>query len=122
VTAVAPRIMENNRIQFIVVKDGESKEKIENEFQLLNWELAKYNELKSDFIPVAGQMLYLQPKRDKAESGNETHSAIEGDTLYAISQKYGVKLKKLYEFNRMTEGDEPVAGQEIWLRTMKPVN
>jgi LysM repeat protein len=122
VTAVAPRIMENNRIQFIVVKDGESKEKIENEFQLLNWELAKYNELKSDFIPVAGQMLYLQPKRDKAESGNETHSAIEGDTLYAISQKYGVKLKKLYEYNRMTEGNEPVAGQEIWLRTMKPVN
>lgn len=122
VTAVAPRIMENNRIQYIVVKEGESREKIDIEFQLLKWELAKYNELGSDFIPVAGQMLYLQPKRDKAESGNETYTAAEGDTLYAISQKYGVKLKKLYEYNGMAEGDEPVAGQEIWLRTIKPVN
>lgn len=122
VTAVAPRIMENNRIQYIVVKEGESREKIDIEFQLLKWELAKYNELGSDFIPVAGQMLYLQPKRDKAELGNETYTAAEGDTLYAISQKYGVKLKKLYEYNGMAEGDEPVAGQEIWLRTIKPVN
>ncbi len=122
VTAVVPRVMENNRIQYIIVKDGETREKIENEFQLLGWELSRYNELGNDFIPVAGQLLYLQPKRDKAEPGNETHTAAEGDTLYSISQKYGVKLKKLYEYNRMAEGDKPVAGQMIWLRAVKPVN
>jgi LysM repeat protein len=67
-------------------------------------------------------LLYLQPKRDKAEPGNETHTAAEGETLYSISQKYGVKLKKLYEYNRMADGDKPVAGQMIWLRAVKPVN
>ena len=63
----------------------------------------------------AGQILYLQPKRDKAEPGKETHIVAEGDTMYSISQKYGVKLKKLYEYNRMSEGERPVAGQNIWL-------
>ena len=122
VMARTPRIMENNRIQYIIVKDGETREKLENEFQLLRWELAKYNELHNDFVPVAGQMLYLQPKRDKAEQGKEFYTAGEGDTMYTISQKYGIKMKKLYEMNRMDEGAEPEAGRKIWLRSSKPVN
>jgi hypothetical protein len=117
-----PRIMENNRIQYIIVRDGETKATIEKEFQKLKWELAKYNELDSEFVPAGGQLLYLQPKRDKAEPGKETHVAAEGDTMYSISQKYGLKLKKLYEYNRMAEGEEPVPGTRLWLRSMKSVN
>ena len=117
-----PRIMENNRIQYIIVKDGETKESIEKDFELLKWEIIRYNEIEGDFFPEAGQMLYLQPKRDKAEPGKETHTVMEGESLYNISQKYGVKLNKLYEYNRITEGDEPVAGQKVWLRTIRPVN
>jgi LysM repeat protein len=116
------RVMENNRIQYIIVKEGETPGMLEEEFQMLKWELSKYNELSSDFTPKPGQMLYLQPKRDKAEPGRETHSVSEGDTMYSISQKYGMKVRKLYEYNRMAEGEEPVAGTKVWLRVMKPVN
>jgi LysM repeat protein len=122
VVSRVPRIMENNRIQYIIVKDGETREKLEKEFQLLKWELAKYNELDNDFTPVPGQILYLQPKRDKAEPGKEYHNSAEGDTMYLISQRYGIKLKKLYELNRMSEGAETETGEKIWLRSMKPVN
>jgi hypothetical protein len=122
VTARVPRISENNRIQYIVVKDGESREKIEKEFQLLKWELPKYNELKDDFTPVAGQILFLQPKRDKAEPGKDFYTTIEGDTMYLISQKFGIKLKNLYEMNRIDEGSEPGPGKKLWLRGMKPLN
>ena len=122
VPAHVSRIMENNRIQYIIVRDGETTGMIENKFQLLKWELAKYNELNASFTPVAGQMLYLQPKRDRAEPGKEIHVARNGDTMYLISQVYGVKLKKLYEYNRMREDAEPVPGDKIWLRGMKPVN
>jgi LysM repeat protein len=118
----ASRVMENNRVQYIIVKDGETVETIEKDFQLLKWELTRYNEINGDFTPSAGQILYLQPKRDKAEPGKETHIAGEGETMYAISQKYAIKVKKLFEYNRMAEREEPVAGQKIWLRTMKPVN
>jgi LysM repeat protein len=122
VPARVSRIMENNRVHYIIVKDGDTKEKLEKEFNLLRWELAKYNELDSDFQPIAGQILYLQPKREKAEPGKETHIPTEGETIYQISQKYGIKLKSIYELNRMNEGEEPEAGKKIWLRNIKPVN
>jgi len=121
VMAHPPRVMENNRIQYIIVKDGDTREKLENEFQLLRWELPKYNELKSDFQLFAGQILYLQPKRDKAEAGHDYYNVAEGDTMYLISQKFGIKLKRLYEMNRMEQGTEPEPGKRIWLRSAKPV-
>jgi spore germination protein YaaH len=84
--------------------------------------LSKYNDLKNDFTPVPGQMLYLQPKRDKAEPGIEYYTAVNGDTMYKISQQFGIKLKSLYEMNRMEEGSEPQSGSKLWLRRVKPVN
>lgn len=122
VVATESRIMENNRIRYIIVKDGETKETLEKKFQLLRWELARYNELERDFVPVPGQILYLQPKRDKAEPGKVTHTVSEGETIYFISQKYGIKIDKLYEMNRMEKGLEPAAGEKVWLRDIKPVN
>jgi len=122
VMARPQRVMENNRIQYIIVRDGDTRERLEDEFQLLRWELPKYNELKSDFTPVAGQILYLQPKRDKAEAGKDTYTSVEGDTMYLISQKFGIKLKRLYEMNRMEPGTEPEQGRKIWLRSTKPVD
>lgn len=89
---------------------------------MLKWEIARYNELADDFKLVPGQILYLQPKREKAEPGKETHIALEGETMYLISQKYGIKLKSLYEKNRLEEGTEPEPGKTIWLRNIKPVS
>jgi LysM repeat protein len=122
VMARAPRIMENNRIQYIIVKDGETKEKLENDFQLLKRDLANYNDLAENFTPVPGQLLYLGPKREKAETGKEFHTAIEGETMYLISQKYGIRLRNLLEMNRMADTVAPVPGQKIWLQATKPVN
>jgi LysM repeat protein len=121
VSARVQRVLENNRIQYIIVKDGDTREKLENEFQLLKWELPKYNELKNDFQLIPGQILYLQPKRDKAEPGKEYYNTADGDTMYLISQRFGIKLKRLYEMNRMDDGTEPEAGKKIWLRSIKPV-
>src|SRR5664280_2533195 len=122
VSARVPRVMENNRIQYIIVKDGDTREKLENEFQLLRWELSKYNELKNDFTLTPGQILYLQPKRDRSEQGKDYYTMVAGDTMYQISQRYGIKVKKLYEMNRMADGTEPDAGKKIWLRNIKPVD
>jgi LysM repeat protein len=122
IMARAPRIKENNRVQYIIVKDGETRQKLEDEFQMLKWELSRYNDLKDDFVPVPGQMLYLEPKRDRAEAGTEVHTAVQGDTMYMISQKYAIRLKSLLEMNGMTEGQEPEPGQKILLQAAKTVN
>jgi LysM repeat protein len=122
VAARPARVMENNRLRYIIVRDGDTMEKLEEEFQLLHFELARYNDLKGDIVLTPGQMLYLQPKKDKAEPGSELYSTVEGDTMYLISQRYGIKLKSLYKMNRMQEDTEPEPGSTIWLRSIKPVN
>jgi len=43
-----------------------------------------------------------------------------GETLRDVSQKYGVKLKALYRYNRAEEGYQPAAGEKIWLNKKKP--
>jgi LysM repeat protein len=117
-----PRVMENNKLRYIIVKDGDTRKKIEDEFQLLGWELSRYNDLKNDFTISPGQILYLQAKKDKAEEGKEFYTTVEGDTMYLISQRYGIKLKSLYKMNRMPEASEPSPGTIIWLRNIRPAN
>lgn len=114
------RIMERNRIQYIIVRPGETLPSLEKEFGVLRWELTKYNDLQSGFDPYPGQLLYIQPKRNKAEVGYDTYVVQEGDTMYSISQYFGIKLQKLHEYNGIPVGDEPIVGETLWLRGKRP--
>jgi LysM repeat protein len=122
VLAHVPRVMENNKLKYIIVRDGDTREKIEEEFQLLGLELSRYNDLKNDFTISPGQILYIQPKKEKAETGKDFYTTVDGDTMYLISQRYGIKLKSLYKMNRMEYDTEPATGSIIWLRSVRPVN
>lgn len=121
ITDADDRVKENNRIKYIIVNEGDTKASIEKEHNLLRWELSRYNELPEDFEVTPGQILYLQPKRSKAEFGKEYHVVAEGETMYSISQLYGIKVEKLYIMNRMDKGTEPAAGTKLWLRRVRPV-
>lgn len=111
-----------NRINYIVIKDSDTFYSISKEFDMMLWQLYKYNDLPKGSSLKKGQKLYLQPKRSKAERKHNSHMVKDGETMYTISQKYGVKLKTLYSKNNMKSGDRVKAGQTIWLRQRKPVN
>jgi hypothetical protein len=107
----------NNNVEYVVVEPGDTPESLRDELDLYKNELFKYNEgVERDAPLVPGQILYLQPKRNKAAMGNEMHVVREGETLYDISQIYGVKLKSLYKFNQLVEGQEVPAGTQLYLR------
>lgn len=114
------RVEERNRIEYIIVEEGDTYESLAREFELLRWEIFRYNDLEDNAVLRPGQLLYLQPKRKKAGVGNDFHIVKEGETMYEISQLYGIRLKSLYEKNRMEPGYEPPAGTELWLRKLKP--
>jgi LysM repeat protein len=110
------RVLERNRIKYIIARKGDTYSSISDEFDLLPWELRKYNELDEGARIDSGQVLYLQPKRKKAATGNKIHMVDEGETMYSISQEYGIKLSHLYKKNLMEEGTQPEAGQVLQLR------
>jgi LysM repeat protein len=111
-----------NRIDYVSVKEGDTFIELAEEFELMYWEIFKYNELSRDAILEPGQILFLQPKRNKAEFGNDYHQVKEGESMYSISQKYGIKLSRLYKMNLMEEGVVPPVGEKLWLRKTKPVS
>lgn len=114
------RVKVRNRIEYITLNENDTFESLAEEFELLRWEIYRYNELEDDARLYPGQIIYLQPKRKRAEAGNDYHIVKEDETMYSISQHYGIKLKSLYEKNRMEPGYEPPPGTELWLRKTKP--
>jgi LysM repeat protein len=113
------QVFENNRVKYIIVKKGDTFTSLTTELDLLPWELTKYNEAPENISLSEGQILYIQPKRANAEAGKKIHTVKSGETMYSISQKYGVRLDKLYARNQIEEGTEPQAGTELILRGSK---
>ncbi|MGC8823095.1 MAG: glucosaminidase domain-containing protein [Bacteroidales bacterium] len=120
ITLKKRKIYERNRIKYIIAQEGDNLASLTKEFDLFSWQLRKYNDLPEGYEVRPGEVLYIQPKRCRAEVGNDFHIVKKGETMHAISQLYGIKLKKLYRRNRMEPGTEPVEGQKIWLRKTIP--
>ncbi len=83
--------------------------------------LKKYNEQLPEETAVLpdGYRVFIQPKRCAYRGHQKWHYVQEGQTMFDISQMYGVKLRKLYSRNRMPEGSEPQAGERIKLSGWK---
>lgn len=111
-----------NNVDFICAKQGDTWQSLSDLYNKLPWELQSYNDIPKHFPPAIqeGQVIFLQPKRSKAAPQFEAHPIIKGETMWSISQQYGVKLSRLYKMNRMLEGSEPKAGEVIYLRKNKP--
>lgn len=110
-----------NRIKYIQVNEGDTYDKLTTELDLMPWQLAKYNNITRDTVLRVGMELFIQPKRCRAERNHSIHIAEKGESIYLISQMYGVKVKSLYRKNRMKPGDELSEGQKVYLRKKKPL-
>ncbi|MBI1287614.1 MAG: LysM peptidoglycan-binding domain-containing protein [Flavobacteriales bacterium] len=107
-----------NNIRYVRVKEGDDFKKLEKALQVREWQILKYNDKAKGAKLVPGELIYLQPKRGRSWD-HDYHEVKEGESLRWISQEYGVKLSKLYKFNDLNPGEEPVVGQRIWLRKRK---
>ena len=113
------KVLLNNRIEYVLSEPGDTPESLRAELGLYKNEIYRYNDLYKGAKLETGTIIYLQPKRRKAAVGNEIHKVEAGQTMYDISQIYGVKLKHLYRKNHMMEGEQPLEGTDIYLRKKK---
>jgi len=113
------KIYKNNRIKYIIAKSKDTYSKLSKEFEMLPWEIYKYNDVKKGDDLTKGTIVYLQPKRNKAAKNNDYHIVKKGESLHSISQKYGIKLRKLLKKNRLKENATIHVGDKLWLRKRK---
>ncbi len=109
-----------NNIKYIEAKPNENPESIARRLELGLWQIKSYNNIGKDYRFSEGERVYIQPKRRKASE--EFHKVVEGETMWQISQKHGVKLNTLYRNNRMKKGEEPKVGEILHLQKRKPKN
>ena len=110
-------ILTRNRIKYIIARKGDTFLKISKETKTIASQLHKYNEISKNSIIKQGQIIYLQPKRNKGDV--EFHTVKKGETIYSISQQHGIKLKCLYKKNKIKKGEKIISGQKLWLKKNK---
>jgi hypothetical protein len=108
-------IYTNNDRKLIFAKQGDNFASLAEEFSIFSWQIVKYNELDKTDELVEGQMLYLQKKRRRSLT-HEKHTVNVGETMYGISQLYGIRLKLLQRKNNLPDGVQPIAGAKIRLK------
>ena len=106
-----------NDLLYIVVRAGDSWKSISQEFDISQKKLRKYNDLYKGYALQVGDILYLEKKNKKADKEHIVHVLRAGESMYSISQKYGIRLKNLYKLNKMDEDDPtPKTGTILRLR------
>ncbi len=114
------QVLTNNRIEYIVVQPGDTPESLRDLMDLYPREIYRYNNISKETLLEPGMVIYLQPKRFRAQKGNDIHVVAEGETMWDISQFYGVKPGRLYRINHMKQDSAVQPGDRIWLRKRKP--
>ena len=69
---------------------------------------------KSNKSLAGGTKVFIQPKRNKCKK--RIHIAKDNETLYEISQYYGIKMKKLQKRNLFFVENQLKSGDKIRLR------
>ena len=110
------RVTPRNGIKSIVAIEGDTYDKIAQEFGLEVWELCKFNDQPRDYVPQRNEVIYLKLKKYRSSKSKSIHKADDGDTMHYISQLYGIRLRPLLIRNNMKSGEQPFPGQTISLR------
>ena len=101
-----------NQVAVLWAKAGTSLLQIATEHNIPLYKVFVFNDLEESDLLVSDQLLFLGNK--KAEGDKSFHLVVTSESLYDISQKEGIQLKKLKEYNPGI-GDNPAAGIQLML-------
>lgn len=102
-----------NNLKCIIVGKDFDINKVMDTYKISQANLFRYNDIDGPSQLNLGQNLFLEQKLDYSPLG--IHEVKRGETLYDISQIYGVKLEKIKWYNNINGWEQPVVGQIVLL-------
>lgn len=107
-----------NDIVFIRARKGDTFKSIGKAMGISRRSIRKYNELPKDYTLQEGQILYLDKKKSHvAKPLRKTYHTVQaGESMYSISQLYGIKMKYLYKWNKLPNDYCPTPGARLLLK------
>ena len=107
-----------NDVPVLQAKQGETLTSLAARAGLSLSHFIKYNDLDENHKITPGGYYFIAKKKGKTEQ--DFHKVKEGETLWEISQHYGVQVRRLKKYNHLTEADDVVAGNMLWLNSNRP--
>lgn len=102
-----------NQVPVIWAKAGTSFLQIATENNIPLYKIFVFNDLTESELLEKDQLLFLSNK--KIEGDKSFHLVSTSETLYDISQKEGIQLKKLKEYNPNITSNSPAIGTQLLL-------
>lgn len=99
IASESKEILLANGLPYVIADDGDTYASLSRQTGISKRKIRKYNELYKEYIFKEGDIVYLKSKNKKAVRGHDFHTTKSGESLYRISQIYGIKLKALYKMN-----------------------
>lgn len=93
-----------NKNYYLYARRGDTFRSLSKEVGVSYRRLARYNERSKNDVLEEGEIVWMKKKQKKApkEFKNHPHRVVEGESMYIIAQKYGIRLKSLYKLNHLS--------------------
>lgn len=107
-----------NKNYYMYARKGDTFRSIGEEIGVSYKKIARYNERDRDDRLQEGEIIWLKKKQKRAPSEykHRPHYVREGDSMYSIAQKYGIRLESLYKMNHLSPDYEIKVGDALKLR------
>ena len=107
-----------NKNYYLKARRGDTFRSIAQEVGISYRKLAKYNERDKQDVLEEGEIVWLKKKQNKAPKNykGRPHYVKNGESMYSISQLYGIKLKKLYKLNNLPPTYQIQVGDALRVR------
>jgi len=106
--------------QTYTVKRGDSLYSIARAFNVTVADIYNLNNLNSTNLQI-GQVLKIPDTSNPSTNGSSTYTVKKGDTLYGISNQYGVSAQDIYNLNNLNTTNLQI-GQILRIPTSSGIN
>lgn len=109
-------VVEINGVRCTILYPGETMSSIAMKYDISKKELLLFNETTSEDDFQEGDIVFLGKKKKKYEGAQDFYKAKEGESMYAISQQFGIQLAYLTKMNHKNSFAVLSEGEKLRLK------
>ena len=109
-------VVEINGVRCTILYPGETLSSIAVKYDIPKSDLLKYNETTSEDDFQEGDIVFLAKKKTKFRGAKDFYRVKEGESLYQISQQFGIRIANLSKMNDKSLFTSLKEGEKLYLK------
>lgn len=109
-------VVEINDVRCTLLYPGESITSISMKYDIPKEMILEYNEVITDANIKEGDIVFLEKKKAKYNGSRDYYNVKENETLYEISQQFGIRMANLAKMNGIDLFTKLKAGRRLKLK------